>query len=305
MKKILLTILIVLITADIFCATRFVVVSDTQGRYNGVNDKVYSKAVECIIKLEPKPALVFYCGDIVNDGASGKDEEYDHWLEVTKPITSARIPVYVTAGNHDFDLGANKGIDKFKKVFNFPKNGPENYKGITYSFDLDNIHFLSYYYAMSGGEQSGWLKKDLESTAKAHIFVFTHVPPFPIGYYDRVEPKEEDERGTLAYKSFIKRRDAFWGLFDKNNIDILFCGHEHNYSRWLIDSKVNPAWKNKIYQIITVCGGSLRSLKIEEPEVFSAVYNFVVVDVDGNKVTVKAYDITNKLIDNFNYIKTR
>jgi len=304
LKKILIIILFTFLTSYLFCATRFVVISDTQGGDNGVNDKVYSKAVKYITELNPKPALVFYCGDIVNDGATGRDEEYDHWLKVSKPIYDAKIPVYVTAGNHDISFSENMGKDKYLKIFNFPKNGPEKYKGLTYSFDLDNIHFTSYY-TVNAPEQAEWLKNDLKNTVKAHVFVFKHVPPFPIGHYYHEKPKDDDERLMMSYNGYIKKRNDFWGILDKYNIDILFCGHEHNYSRWLVDKKVNPDWKNKIYQIITVCGGHLRDEKIENPDVFFAVYNYIVVDVNGNEAAVKAYDISNKLIDKFNYIKVR
>jgi hypothetical protein len=116
--------------------------------------------------------------------------------------------------------------------------------------------------------------------------VFVHSPAFPTGAHfgHCLDLHSED-------------RDAFWKTVENSNINIVFSGHEHNYSRRKI------GYKKGIYQVIT--GGSGEKLKDKFKDKKGVItapiakYHFVVVDVDSDSIKVCAISSEGKLLDKF------
>lgn len=137
--------------------------------------------------------------------------------------------------------------------------------------------------------QLSWFK-EAASIAKKNKIVFLHSPAFPTGAH-------------LGHclDSYPVDRDAFWKIVEDCNINIVFSGHEHNYSRRKID------YQKCIYQVIT--GGSGEKLRDKYKDKAGVViaplakYHFVVVDVDSYGIKVSAISSEGKLLDRFNIDK--
>ena len=184
------------------------------------------------------------------------------WKEILRPATDAGIALRVTAGNHEV-LGfkpslANVRCGKNRPYTPEPANfaafkevlgdalegnpGPASDMGLTYSFDLDDCHFVlltaytMYQNNSFSNETIKWLQDDLEKAKEAgkKIFVASHPPAFPGGghmwdslpFYD---PKYDcdgyDGRFGIDHRT---ERDRFWNILKKNGVIAYFCGHEHN-----------------------------------------------------------------------------
>lgn len=88
-----------------------------------------------------------------------------------------------------------------------------------YSYDYGDIHFLcldsnTYINPRDKGLQE-WIEKDLKSTKAAWKFVVYHHPAFNVG---AVHYREQHMRHLSP-------------LFEKNGVDMVLNGHEHNYQR--------------------------------------------------------------------------
>lgn len=276
-------------------------------RLNGVNTVVLKQLMIESFRLGAN--FIVFVGDLISGCSQDTSDillQYDTWKTTVDPI-SAYIPIYVVFGNHEATTKT-----KFKsaeaiwaQVFTMPDNGPTNHKGMppykenVYSFDYGNSRFIILncdYGSVEGKidkKQMSWLKRELTKPSE-HTFVFLHEPAYPAGGHI-----------GSSMDRFPKERDKFWKLLDKNNVDIVFAAHEHNYSRTLIDKSVNPNWQNAIWQIISGAAGAPTYAQdmsvpyIQNVKAFSREYSFVLVTVDGDKVKVNVYNQVGDIIDSF------
>lgn len=262
-----------------------------------------------IKKLDPQPEFILHLGDMTAGGSS--PEELEGLLGRFKKIIGSYYPVerfYPVMGNHD---AGNKSADGscekvFRKVFSesLPENQLEGYNNTVYSFNwkgekiivLNSVHPGEEH--KISGEQLEWLKRVLSEPA-LHKLLFLHKPPFPTGAHV----------GTCLDK-YCEDRDSFWSVVDNSNVDIVFTGHEHNYSRRLVDGSCSTEkyrFNNKIYQIVSGGGGEKLKSKFKSKDgvVVPPIdkYHFVIVDAEQGKISVKAVSVEGKVIDRFNINK--
>ena len=291
---------------------RFASLSDSRGKTNGVNVEILSKIVQKVI--DTKSNLMIFEGDLIGGSVDVPKGilEYDQWKKVVQPYWQS-APIYPGVGSHEATVGSHKIIDRpngdlvFAQEFTLPQNGPDPYKRIVYSFDYGNSHFISLNSSDSFNRdfdnyrfnkiQLDWLKKDLASTKQLHKFIYFHDPAYPSGTHI----------GTSLDK-YPEARDKFLKLCDEYGVEVLFCGHEHNYDRKNLDHTLNPILHHTIYQVKNGTCGAPMYLKKDAKEidernqiVYREVYNYAIVDVDGPKVTVTAYDDEGNQIDRFSY----
>ncbi len=278
---------------ELFAGTRFAVMADT---HVSTNIAKFTKYEKFIAALDPKPACVLICGDLTDKGSESQLKLFESGKKL---FSAVGIPVYVTVGNHEL-FNKDIGQTYIQNIFEMPKNGPKGFEGLTYSFDHEDVHFISLdsdYFGSRGiinDVQRDWLEKDLEKNKKSHVFAFYHEPAYPIGgHLGTSLDKESDER------------DRLWAIIDKYNIDAVFNGHEHHYSRLLVDKKIDPAWQNAVYQIVVPSAGErLHDSNILKPEVYiPTAGGYVVVDVKENESNIKAFDSSNHSIDEFVIIR--
>ncbi len=143
--------------------------------------------------------------------------------------------LFPAPGNHDYDeTGRESRSGAYYRNFTMPANGESG--GIPsgteayYSFDWGEIHFISLdsYGAEADqtrlydtlGPQVSWLKQDLAATNKKWKIVYWHHPPFTKG-----------TRNSDTEEELVRIRQNFIRILERNGVDMVLCGHSHNYER--------------------------------------------------------------------------
>jgi hypothetical protein len=280
---------------------RFVAMGDSRGSSQGVNTAVLSRIVTDVLRISPRPHFVVFAGDLVTDGGA---TELNAWKAVMRPLPDAGVAVYPVIGNHELSNPATLPQEQadFTNAFVLPTNGPAGYDELCYSISDGPVFVaaLDSYYVDGAGtpyfntitaDQQAWLAASL-ATAKAagqYLFAFTHDPPFPVGPHIG---------GSLDVNT--TSRDALWKIVADSGVTAFFAGHEHLYSRRLIDTEGGGGWSSTVPQLIVgSCGAPLVSSSgASVSEAYGEKYHFAVVDVllDGS-ARVKVYDSSMNLLD--------
>lgn len=282
MRKYFSILALVLLTTliNINCSTaqsfQFIAMSDSRGSYNGVNEPVLSAFVNHIIENHKEAKFVVFAGDLVAGNRFDPNLTYSqlqNWKKVMSPIYNNPNmiwpKVWLTVGNHEVQHRDDE--NNFRKLFpNVFMNGPEDEKGLTYSFDYENSHFVFvtsdrwHYGDLSDTTDDkpdrhyikhlDWIEKDLHEArlrGNKHIFVISHEPAFPIGGHLRdglpnlgrnFSPPLDSTR-----KWYLDRRNKFWSLLKEYKVTAYINGHEHTYGRQSVD---------QVFQITTGSSGA-------------------------------------------------
>ena len=286
-------------------AVRFIVMADSRGSDNGVNTKIVKKILQEIKQLSPQPEFAIMPGDLT-DGSknySGIIGQLSYFKKVVTEFYPEKF-FYPGIGNHEMTAGKN-GEKAFSSTFNgFNASFLEGYNRTSYYFDVGDTRLFMLNSDHPGemhriiGKQLEWVKSDIDPSKKHNIFLL-HEPPYPAG--------AEEGNSLDKYPSL---RDAFWKLVDHSNHPIVFCGHEHNYSRRLVDKSfhekvggVDYKFDKQVFQVIT--GGFGAPLYTQYSNKKSMVvppipeYHFTIVDIDDSAVKIQAVNIDGKIIDSF------
>lgn len=285
---------------------RFIVFGDSKGKNSsGINDKVLSGILKQICKLRPQPKFIVICGDSV--AGSSNENVFIDQLKNLRALIDKYLPskeIYPVVGNHEVNGYPNS--EKYEKLIELfykgvlPTGHLEGYNKTVYYIDFPNTRLIvlnSFHYGeihSIEGEQIKWLEKVVSVDLKNKL-VFVHSPAFPTGAH-------------LGHSLDVDplKRDKFWNVILDNGVDIVFSGHEHNYSRRKMgihnNNFDNESYKS-VYQIITGgAGEKLRDkFKSKEGVIIPPIclHHFLVVDVEKSYIKVTAVSSKGKLIDTF------
>ena len=149
---------------------------------------------------------------------------------------SARKRPWMPApGNHENELGnGTLGYDAFRTRFAVPSNGSADFEGLWYAFTVGSVRVIvlanddvalqdagdSYVSGYSQGQQKAWLERQLAVARKSQevdwIVVCMH----------QVIISSANANG-----SDLGIRESWGPLFDQYQVDLVVCGHEHDYER--------------------------------------------------------------------------
>lgn len=284
---------------------RFIVMADSRGKDDGINEDVFRNILGELVDIYPQMDYIIFPGDLVS--GSRDLEKLRNQLEKFKNVFSDYYPIDIllpTVGNHE--VSSNPEDDSREKVFaevfsEFKADQfLDGYNRTAYYVDIGNVRLIvlnSYHPNENNqitGEQFEWFKK-VSSEDKQHKLVFLHSPAYPTGHH--IES---------ALSAFPENRDRFWDIVDKNEVDVVFAGHEHNYSRRLIDESFSTEdyqFINEINQIVTGgAGAPLRENYEDDRGIIvppTPVYHYVIVDVYGDELKIKAVTLDGDIIDEF------
>lgn len=288
---------------------RLVIFGDSKGKEDGINENILRKMLKKITELNPQPQYIVILGDSV-DGSKEENilkSRLDRFINLVRsyhPIKTI-IPVL---GNHE--VNHRPKDDTAEKIFAdnlslLKKDGQlEEYNSTVYYLDIANTRFIilnSHHCGETkriGEKQLKWFK-EVAAEPMQHKIVFLHAPAYPTGAH----------LGTCLDK-YPEERNKLWKIIDANNIDIVFAGHEHNYSRRIIDKSFSNdiyQFNNKIYQVISGGGGEKlkHSFESKEGVIVSpkAVHHFIVLDIQGENISVEAVSLEGEKIDGFTISK--
>lgn len=178
---------------------------------------------------------------ILGDNAylTGTDAEYQSgFFNIYKQKFLKQSPLFPCPGNHDYANNPQRQIDHavpYYDIFTVPTageaGGVASGTGAFYSFDYGNIHFLSLdSYGKEDddtrlydtlGVQVQWIKADLAANAnKEWVVAYWHHPPFTKGSHNSDTEVE-----------LVKIRENFIRILERNGVDLVLCGHSHDYER--------------------------------------------------------------------------
>ena len=174
--------------------------------------------------LEKKPQFIIFPGDeitgLTNDEKYLK-KQWDYWInKEMRWVKQNKIPLYNSTGNH---TTYNKMSERvFKEIFSdFPQNGPDNQKGLSYFITKDDLLmiFVNTMWSGLGGEgrvETQWLEKVLSEHSEYKIkLVVGHHPIFPVnGFSGNYQREIEPENGK-----------RFWDLLVKYDVFAYICSH--------------------------------------------------------------------------------
>ncbi|HBM81363.1 MAG TPA: calcineurin [Clostridiaceae bacterium] len=288
---------------------RFVIIGDSKGKEGGINKKVLARILNKTDKLYPKPEFFVMLGDSV--AGSRIPEILAAQLIMLRKLIERyhpNIPIIPVAGNHEVNVTSTDG--RYEKILSeiycdFTPDGIlQNYNRTVYYKDFSETRLIilnAFHYGKMhkiDKEQLDWLEQAASANKKSKI-VFVHSPAFPTGAH-------------LGHclDLYPACRDAFWNIIDKYRIDIVFSGHEHNYSRRIVNNSFNDGennFRNCVCQVITGGGGEKLKSKYKSREgvIVPPIdkYHFVVVDIIAGTIDVSAISSEGKKMDQFKIVK--
>jgi predicted phosphodiesterase len=238
---------------------------------NRTGDDVYRKVIGQV--MERKPALIVNTGDQIEK--PGNREMWANFWEMSKGVT---VPYFFTVGNHDAHVEVAGSEETYKEQVNLPGNE------LYYSFAAGNSLFVVLDSYLKGedkritGEQFKWMEQALASSKQKHKFVFIHHPLYP--------EKGKGRHHGNSLDRYKEERDRLQALFVKHRVTMVFLGHEHLYLRKTVDG---------IPHVIAGGGGAPLYAGDED----GGFHHYVLVTVDGDKVSAEVVDVNGKVRDKF------
>jgi len=265
----------------------FLNITDTQGA-DAKDYGVWGKTLSMALKQNPDARFLVHTGDIVDNGDS--IAQWDEFAQAAQGML-LNLPIEPAVGNHDV-LNKNKtngSVHNFTDLFETPRNvGTGTVPGTAYSFDYSNVHIAvmnTECGASNLASQAKWLLQDMKKSNKPWKIVALHRGPY----------------GGPHDSSDIRK---IWvPAIDQAGVDLVLEGHDHNYIRTYPMKggvAVKPG-KGTVY--IDSNTGGVKDYYMPVSHYWQAVdfqpgtQMYLAVTVDGSALTVKAYDVSNALID--------
>ncbi len=230
------------------------------------------------------PRFVIDTGDFTGSGEADPDPWDREFFEPAAPLME-RVNLYPVIGNHETRFRWPRIPFRYFENFSVPTDtsGTEYF----YSIRIGDIHFLMLDSWSSDwrteSKQWYWLEEELRlSDATWRVAVFHH----PL-YKHRAAPN--------PHRGEVEMREHLDPLFEQYGVTMVLTGHSHFYQR----NKVND-----IYHITSGGGGAPLYTPAMPGEgaadyVQAAVetYHYVWFRVEGDEITMWAWDYNNELLD--------
>lgn len=205
-----------------------------------VNDNLGSPAAgDTVLGIEQvRPLFHLFNGDLCYANLA-QDRVRTWWDFWTNNSRSARNrPWMPSPGNHENELGNGPiGYQAYQTFFSVPKASGQTdvTRGLWYAFTAGSVRIVSianddvtyqdggdsYVRGYSAGAQKAWLEQELkasrDNTAIDWIVVCMHqVAISTVDHFNGAD---------------LGIREEWVPLFDRYNVDLVVCGHEHHYER--------------------------------------------------------------------------
>jgi acid phosphatase type 7 len=172
-----------------------------------------------------------------NAYTNGTDAEYQsNFFNAYSATILKNHQLFPTPGNHDYySTSQTSRTGAYYQNFTMPTaaqcGGVASGTEAFYSWDWGNIHFLSldsYGKENAGttrlydttGAQVTWVKQDLAANTKKWTVAYWHHPPYTMGSHNSDTETE-----------LINIRQNFIRILERYGVDIIICGHSHDYER--------------------------------------------------------------------------
>jgi hypothetical protein len=205
-----------------------------------VNDNLGSPAAgDTTLGIEQlRPLFHLFNGDLcyANLAEDRVRTWWDFWSNNTR--SARNRPWMPSPGNHENELGNGPiGYQAYQTYFSVPEAAGQTdvTRGLWYAFTAGSVRVISianddvtyqdagnsYVRGYSSGAQKAWLEKELAATRdnRAVDWIVVCMHQVAISTADKFNGAD------------LGIREEWVPLFDKYNVDLVVCGHEHHYER--------------------------------------------------------------------------
>ncbi len=268
---------------------RFLYLGDTQNELRSM----CSRGFRAAYRAAPDARFIAMAGDIVNRGHD------DHlWGELFEAFgfISAEVPLVPVPGNHDL-IRADGTFSYtvtplWKRYFVLPENGPKGLEALdqqNYYLDYQGVRVIALdvnpFEKLSKSppereqirdREFAWLEETLKNNPNPWTVVLQHHPVHAL----------------KQSRDYPEMRAMLAPLYEKYSVAMVLEGHDHAYGRMQ---------KNGVTYVVSVAGP-----KMYEPgstyagpatKTASHTQMYQVVDVNSQRMTMKAYAIDGRLVD--------
>ncbi|MEZ5938582.1 MAG: metallophosphoesterase family protein [Hyphomonadaceae bacterium] len=293
----------------------------------------WARVIRMAHEVDPKARFFLHAGDLVQNGPS--DHDWGGWFSAGSYL-HAQIATLPVIGNHDHmrvvtedGRGPRVPTPMWRAQFTLPvdKSLPEDLRelvfAVHYSPDLDIFVLDSTpsKFNLEGGYkvQSAWLKKQLAASKARWKIVTMHHPYFyPLDLGGREDAAKE-------------MREAYAPVIERGDVDLVLTGHIHFYSRASTPAggKAPPAGAaggramtgdpRAVGTMYVVSAAAASQDNVVAPGLVQSGLGdgapddgglsvdrvaentpmFQTIDIDGPKLTLKAYMATGDIYDAF------
>jgi len=301
----------------------FIAYGDTRGRRDGVNEQYeHSLIVDGMLGAinaaasGPSPIkFVLQSGDAVVNGGNAAQWNVSFVGLINRLTVDGGIPYFLAPGNHDVTSAAERDAPgrqtALRNYLNAvsqlipPDGAARRLSGYpAFAFGYGNTFVLGFDSNIADDStQFAWVRSQLEGLDRRryqHVVAFFHHPPFSSGPHG----------GPTVERPTAVIRARYMPLFRKHNVDLVFTGHEHLFEHWVERYRGTDGKQHRMDQIVSGGGGaplytyqgepslreylaagradSVRLQHLVRPGVTAGenAYHFLIVHVDGPKVTV-------------------
>ena len=261
---------------------------------------------------EQSPELILGLGDYSYESSA------DCWLDTIEPIYDSNNPnannMQISIGNHE--NSGSEDLNTYLNAFSLTRQF-----GQVYSFNFNNVHFLSMATEISystGSSQNVFVKNDLAAAASNPnidwIIVYFHKPMY----------SSPSSCSSCSGESSL--RDIYHPIFDQYGVDLVLEGHTHDYQRsfpikFNSNSKSNPTITDtnrityndpagEIHAIVGTGGVNFHSLSSQKSFIAfqqSNRFGYLNIDIQNNGTNLIGKFISNEggaILDQFTISKS-
>jgi acid phosphatase type 7 len=221
-------------------------------------------------------------GDLVNRGAERDD--WDRLFHNARGVYDRRQLV-PAIGNHECQ-GGHPSL--YLKQFELLRNGPPELEPErAYALEYSNALFLILDSNLKPQTQAAWIETQLSKSKAAWKFVVYHHPAY----------------SSAANRDNKELREIWTPIFDKYHVDLALQGHDHAYLRTYpmkAQQRAASPSEGTIY-IVSVSGTKMYKQEEQDQTEFGmtnvATYQVLDIQVSGDRLVYRAYDIDGNLRD--------
>jgi predicted phosphodiesterase len=227
---------------------------------------------------ETRPfGLVALLGDICYYG-NFEDRFDDVFLRPMQPLIDAGVRFELALGNHDADIHhTDEGLAEIEAELRLLGTPGEYY---TTSHGPADFFFLDSsvpgLFGPTASRQLEWLDDALASSTNQWKIVALHHPLYSSGRHGSTPGAQERLAPVLA----------------RHHVDLVLTGHDHNYER------THP--RDGVTYVVS--GGGCKTTAVGHSDftaVSASTLQFLVVDIDGDRLVVDSVRPDNSLVDRF------
>ena len=265
---------------------KFLTYGDMRTNYS-VHNEVAGQMISTYANDPDYQALITCVGDLVTYGDQDDvygnywDNEFFNQTQNNIKTMLSNSPFMNAIGNHDFNNSSIANSSNYRKYFQYPYNGD-----VFYTFTYGSVQFFmlnQYIPYESGSTQYNWFLSELSNSNKPWKIVNFHVPGWSAG-------------GGHNNDSTIQ--NDYEILFEQYGVKIVFSGHNHYYSRALVNN-----YGSDVMHITTGGGGAplyIPNLLYPDIVTGASMYHFCKIDITSDSLmNVEVINNSGATIDSF------